>query len=185
MDFTIVDGVVLAVIAISAILAYSRGLVREALSIVAWIVAAVVAFVLAPAVEPLMREVPVLRDIIGASCELGVLAGFAVVFAAALIVFSIFTPLVAGAVSRSALGPVDQGLGFLFGVARGVLLVLIAFLVYEQVVGGGAGGVLAVDRSQSRALFGNLESDLARTLPADAPMWVAEQYETLTRACNG
>ena len=83
-----------------------------------------------------MREIPVLRDVIGTSCELGILAGFAVVFAVALIIVSLFTPLLAGAVHNSAIGPVDQGLGFLFGIARGVLLVVIALVVYNRVFGG-------------------------------------------------
>ena len=138
----------LAVIVLSAVLAYARGLVREALSIAGWIVAALAGFSFAPMLEPLMREIPVLRDIIGTNCELGILAGFAAVFAVALVLVSIFTPLLAGAVQNSALGPVDQGLGFLFGVARGVLLVVIALVVYNTVFGG-AGGVAQVDDSRS------------------------------------
>ena len=78
-----------------------------------------------------MREIPVLRDILGTSCELGILAGFAAVFVVALVLVSLFTPLLAGAVQNSAIGPVDQGLGFLFGIARGVLLVVIALVVYN------------------------------------------------------
>jgi membrane protein required for colicin V production len=181
--FTVVDAAVLGIVAISAMLAFARGFVRELLSIAAWVGAAVAAFIFAPAVEPLMREVPVLRDIIGTSCELGLLAGFAVVFAVALVLFSIFTPLLAGAVQNSALGPVDKGFGFLFGVARGALLVLIAFLVYDQVIGAD-GGVVAVDQSRSRALFADLQSDIGRQLPEEAPAWVASQYETLTRGCQ-
>jgi membrane protein required for colicin V production len=181
--FTAVDGVVLALIAVSALLAYARGLVRESLSIAGWVAAAVAAFLFAPSLEPLMREIPVLRDIIGTSCELGILAAFAVIFAAALLVFSIFTPLVSGLVSNSAIGPVDQALGLLFGVARGVLLVLIAFLVYERVLGG-EGGYAQVDNSQSRALMAGLEADLGDRLPDDAPGWVASQYEQLTRNCR-
>ena len=46
--FTAVDGVVLAVILISAILAYSRGFVREVLAILGWAAAAVAAFFLTP-----------------------------------------------------------------------------------------------------------------------------------------
>ena len=181
--FTVVDGVVLALIAISALLAYARGLVREMLSIAGWLGAAVVAFLFAPAVEPLIQEVPVLDRVIAGSCELGVIAAFAVVFAVALLVFSIFTPLVSGLVSNSAIGPVDQALGLLFGVVRGVLLVLIAFLVYERVLGG-EGGFAQVDNSRSRALMAGLEENLADRLPEDAPGWVRTQYEELTRNCR-
>jgi membrane protein required for colicin V production len=37
-------------------------------------------------------------------------------------------------VQRSALGGIDQALGFLFGAARGVLLIAIAFIVYDRVL---------------------------------------------------
>lgn len=179
--YTIVDAAVLAVILLSAVLAYSRGLVREMLSILGWIIAAVVGFTFAPAVEPLMREIPVLRDIIGQNCELGVLAGFAAVFAAALIVVSIFTPLLSGAVQNSALGPVDAGLGLLFGVARGVLLVIIALVVYNQVLG--AGGIAMVDQSRSRAVLDGVERQLTQDAPA-ALQWTVARYERLTANCT-
>jgi membrane protein required for colicin V production len=181
--FTIVDGVVLAVVVLSAILAWSRGFVRETLAILGWVVAGVAAFVFAPAVEPLMREVPVLRDVIGTSCELGLLAAFAAVFAVALVVATIFTPLLSGFVQNSALGPVDQGLGFLFGVARGVLLVVIALVVYHRVLGG-AEGFPQVDNSRSAVLLAGVQERLAGALPEDTPEWIAGQYEQLTSNCQ-
>lgn len=180
--FTIVDAVVLAVVVLSAVLAYARGLVREMLSIAGWVAAALAGFVFAPAVEPLTREIPILRDIIGTSCELGVLVAFVIVFAVALVVVSLFTPLLAGAVQNSALGPVDQGLGLLFGVARGVLLVVIALIVYRQVMGEG-GGVDIVDNSRSRDILAGVEAMIAGLLPDDAPQWIAAQFDRLTAGC--
>ena len=47
--FTIIDGVVALVIVLSALLAYSRGFVRESLAIAGWIAAGIVAFIFAPA----------------------------------------------------------------------------------------------------------------------------------------
>lgn len=182
-SFTLVDGIVLAVIVLSAILAYARGLVRESLSIVGWILAALAGFAFAPAVEPLIREIPGLRDVLGNSCELGILAGFAVVFVVAIIVISLITPFIAGAVQNSALGPVDQGLGFLFGVARGVLLIVIALIVYNRVFGG-AGGVAQIDNSHSVAVFSGLQARIAAMLPADAPQWIAARYAALTSSCS-
>ena len=182
-SFTLVDGVVLAVIVLSAILAYARGLVRESLSIVGWIIAAFAGFAFAPTVEPLIREIPLLRDVLGSSCELGILAGFAVVFVVALVIISLITPFIAGAVQNSALGPVDQGLGFLFGVARGVLLVVIALVVYNRVFGG-AGGVPQVDNSHSVAVFSGLQQRIADMLPQDAPQWIAARYAALMSSCS-
>jgi len=118
--FTIIDGVVALVIVLSALLAYGRGLVREAMAIVGWIAAAVLAFLFAPQVEPLVRELPVVGAFLADSCELSLVGAFAVVFAVALIVVSLFTPLFSSLVQRSVLGGLDQGLGFIFGVARGM-----------------------------------------------------------------
>lgn len=181
--YTLVDGVVLAVVAISAVLAYARGLVRELLSIVGWVAAAIAGYAFAPVVEPLMREVPVLRDVIGASCELGMLAAFVAVFAVALLIVSLFTPLLSGAVQNSAIGPVDQGLGLVFGAARGVLLVAIALIVYDRVLGG-AGGVAMIDDSQSRDVFTEIEGEVMAFLPENTSFWVIEKYATLTSNCN-
>ena len=110
--FTIVDAVVAVIILVSAILAYGRGVVREVLAIAGWVAAAVVAYIFAPQAEPLIQQIPVLDKFLGDSCELSIIAAFAGVFAVALIVMSIFTPLFSSAVQRSALGGLDQGLGF-------------------------------------------------------------------------
>src|SRR5690606_4270385 len=129
-------GGVALVIVISAILAYSRGFVREAMAIAGWVAAAVIAFLFAAKAEPLIREIPMLGDFLGDSCELSILAAFAAVFALSLVVVSLFPPLFASVVQRSALGGIDQGLGFLFGALRGVILVAVAFLVYDRVIAG-------------------------------------------------
>lgn len=180
--FTVIDGVVAAVIVISAILAYSRGLVREAMAILGWIAAAVLAFIFAPEVEPLMREVPVLGDFLGDSCELAIIAAFAAVFAVALVLASIFTPLLSGAVRDSALGGVDQGLGFLFGVARGVLLVAVAMIVYDRVASTEA--LPMVDNSRTAQIFERSQESLDEQIPDDAPGWIVARYEQLVSACG-
>lgn len=181
-DFTLIDGVVALVIVISALLAYGRGLVRELMAIVGWIVAAIVAFMFAPQVEPLVREVPVIGAFLADSCELSIIGAFAAVFAVALIVVSLFTPLFSGVVQRSAVGGIDQGLGFLFGVVRGVLLVAIGFFVYNIVVTGESYPV--VDESRSATVFLQLSERIENSEPEQALGWITQQYETLVGACG-
>lgn len=181
-NFTVVDGVVAIVILLSAVLAYSRGIVRETLSIAGWIGAAVAAYYLAPTVRPLILETPILSDFLGNSCELSVVAAFAAVFAGALILISIFTPVFAGAVQRSALGGVDQGLGFLFGVLRGALLVAVALIVYDRVLVGDP--IPMVDDSRSAEIFANLAERIATEIPSEAPEWFTERYEDLMSVCG-
>ncbi|MBT8475314.1 MAG: CvpA family protein [Alphaproteobacteria bacterium] len=179
--FTIVDGGVALVILISAILAYSRGFVREIMAIVGWVAAAVAAFYLTPAATPLVAEVPILNEFLDGSCELSVLAAFIGVFAIALIILSIFVPLLSGSVQRSAVGGVDQGLGFLFGALRGVLLVVVALIVYDRVVIGEP--IAEVEESRSAAIFAELQTSIAENIPAEVPGWIVDRYEDLVGDC--
>ena len=57
--FTIIDAVVAVVILLSAILAWSRGFVRESLAILGWIAAAVLAFLFAATLRPMIAQLPV------------------------------------------------------------------------------------------------------------------------------
>ncbi len=180
-SFTLVDAAVALVVVVSAILAYSRGLVREILAIAGWIAAAVAAFVLAPTVEPLVREVPYLGNIIGDSCELTIIAAFAAVFAVMLVVVALFTPLFSSLIRNSALGGIDQGLGFFFGVMRGILLVAVALLVFQRAVPPGT--VPMVDNSRSVGLFARVQASLTDNMPTDAPNWIVQRYEELTSSC--
>jgi membrane protein required for colicin V production len=181
-SFTVVDGVVALVILLSGVLAYSRGFVRETLSILGWVAAAVAGYLFAPAVKPLIEEIPVLSEFLGDSCELSIIAAFAGVFALALILISIFSPVFAGAVQRSALGGIDQGLGFLFGVLRGALLVVVALIIYDRVMVGEP--IAMVDASQSAEIFANLSDRIAERIPAEAPQWFVQRYEHLMTECG-
>jgi len=180
--FTIIDGVVALIIVLSALLAYSRGFVREAMAIAGWVAAAVLAFIFAPQVEPMIREIPVLGEFIADSCELSIIAAFAAVFAVALIVVSFFTPLFSSLVQRSALGGIDQGLGFFFGVARGILLVAVAFFVYDTVIT--AQTFTMVDESRSAQVFAQLTGQIENQNPEEALGWITRQYESLVGGCG-
>jgi membrane protein required for colicin V production len=179
--FTIFDGVVAGAIVISAVLAYSRGFVREVMSIAGWIAAAVVAFIFAPDVMPLLNEVPYLGDFIGDSCELGILAAFAAVFVLALVLISLFTPMFSSAVQNSALGGLDAGLGFLFGIARGALLVVVALIAYDRIAGDEP--IAAIAESRSAAIFAEAQSGVEDQIPTEAPDWIMARYEQLTGTC--
>jgi membrane protein required for colicin V production len=180
--FTIIDGIVAVVIILSALLAYSRGFMREALAIAGWIVAGILAFMFAPQVEPLVKELPVVGDFIAESCELSMIAAFTVVFAIALIIASLITPLFSSLIQRSALGGLDQGLGFLFGVARGILLITIAYFVYETIISSQQ--IAIIDDSRSARVFSQLTDRIESGNPEQALGWITTQYEQLVAACG-
>lgn len=180
--FTVVDGVVAVVIVLSALLAYSRGFVREAMAIAGWIAAGFLAFLFAPQVQPLVKELPVIGSFLSDSCELSIIAGFSAVFAVALVVASLFTPLFSSIVQRTALGGLDQALGFLFGVARGVLLVAVAFFVYDTVIT--SQDVAMIDDSRSAAVFSRFTGRIEEQNPEQALGWITTQYEQLVGVCD-
>ena len=66
---------------------------------------------------------PILAD----SCELSIIASFAAVFAITLMIVSFFTPLLSSLINKSVLSGVDQVLGFIFGVLRGIALSRLPF----------------------------------------------------------
>ncbi|MEM0977638.1 MAG: CvpA family protein [Pseudomonadota bacterium] len=182
--FTVVDGVVAVIIIISAILAYSRGFVRELLGIAGWVVAAIAAYYFTPDVTPLVQEIPVefVQNLFSGNCGLALLAAFAAVFAITLIAFAIFSPVFAGAIQRSALGAIDQGLGFLFGVARGVLIIVVALVLYDFIIGTGEGYAMVED-STSREMLRDTQAALIDSIAIEEiRLWFVTKYTELDAA---
>lgn len=118
---TAFDFVIIAIIVLSSIFAYSRGLVREALSIAAWVLAAVAAFYAFPYVLPYLdRYLPK-----GPVANIAAAAG---VFIVALVVLHMIAQILAKHAKHSHLSPVDRTLGLLFGLARGLVLACVLYI---------------------------------------------------------
>ena len=118
------DLAVLGVIALSAVFAFARGFVREALSIVAWVGASLITlYGFSSVYEIVVRFVttPLLADLVAG-------AGL---FVISLIMLTILTGYVARFVHSSTLSPIDRTLGLIFGLARGVFIVSLAYLVLD------------------------------------------------------
>jgi membrane protein required for colicin V production len=118
---TWIDGAALGVIVLSAVFSMVRGFVREALSILAWVGAGLVALRFYPPVEPYVASVLPEKSLV-------VFVAIGLVFIVTLIVFSLLAALLGGLVRDSPLSGVDRTLGLLFGAARGALLVCLAYI---------------------------------------------------------
>jgi membrane protein required for colicin V production len=121
-----VDIGVIAVIGLSAVFAFARGFVREALSIVAWVGAGFITYygygAVYAMVDPMVHN-PLLSQLIA----------YGGLFVASLIVLTIITGIAARAVRSTGLSPIDRTLGFVFGMLRGALIVSLAYLLVETV----------------------------------------------------
>lgn len=183
MEFTPVDGGVAVVVLVSAVLAYSRGFTRELFALVGWVVAFVVAYFAAPMVDPLLREIPAVGPMLAQSCIISLIAAFTLVVAAMLLILSVFTPIVANAVLESALGGIDRILGFVYGVARGLVLVAVAYLIYANFAGQGTWPML--EQAASRQLLDESARLITENLPESVPAWFGEKVDALMVNCEG
>lgn len=116
-----VDWAVLAVVVVSALLGMARGFVREVLALGAWVGAAVVAY------AGYLSLLPFVQSRID-DPNFAVPIAFGAIFLVALIVLSLLASLVARLVRGSTLAGLDRALGVVFGVARGAVLVMAAYI---------------------------------------------------------
>lgn len=154
-NFTAFDLVAALIVAASAILAYYRGFIRESMSILGWIIAAVVAYFAAPMFHPLISEIPVVGDFFAGSCEMSVIAAFAIVMAATLVALSILTMLISQVAKMPGVNALNSGAGFLFGAARGVFLVVLILIINDAIIPGGT--FRSVEESQSKRVLSNIQ----------------------------
>lgn len=127
-----VDVALLAICFISGILAMYRGLTREMLSIVSWIVAGAAGGYMFLYQKKLGEEV---SQQMGIGQPLVAQVGLAIgVFLITLIVVHLVTSRISDTILDSRVGMIDRMLGFGFGVVRGFLLVLIPFMFYQHFV---------------------------------------------------
>ena len=127
MPITLLDIILLAVMLISGLLAMIRGFMREILSIGAWAVAAIVTLYSYGRVLPMAKQY-FSSDMVAA----GVSAGG--VFLITLLIVSIITARISDMVLDSRVGALDRTLGFLFGLGRGLVIVVVAFLFFAWLV---------------------------------------------------
>lgn len=129
--FSYLDVALLAILALSGIVAMYRGLTREVLSILSWIAAAgaCVFFVL-----KYKEEARGIADQFHAPVLVAQVAIGGIIFLIVLIIVHLITARISDTVLDSRVGAIDRILGLLFGLARGFVLVVIPFMFYESFV---------------------------------------------------
>lgn len=159
---TIFDYLVLFVLACSVIVSTLRGLVKEVLSLVGWIISFIIANAYAEEFAIMLPDM-----LPGAIARL--IIAFIALFIGARILMLLFTMAVEAIVKSSGLTVADRGLGGLFGLARGLLIVLTVVLLC---------GMTAIPQQSfwKEALLSPLAETAARTakpfLPGDFARYV-------------
>jgi membrane protein required for colicin V production len=127
MPITLLDIVLILVMLVSGLLAMVRGFMREILSIIAWVLAAGATLYAYSKLLPVAKQY-FNNDIVAAVAVIGG------VFLLTLLVVSVLTVRLSDMVLDSRVGALDRTLGFLFGLARGLVIVVVAFMFFNWLV---------------------------------------------------
>ena len=127
MPITLLDIVLIFVMLISGLLAMVRGFMREVLSITAWALAAIVTLYSYSKLLPFAKQY-FNNDIVAA---IAVVGG---VFLLTLLIVSVMTIRISDMVLDSRVGALDRTLGFLFGLGRGLIIVVVAYMFFDWLV---------------------------------------------------
>jgi len=172
MAITLLDGILLVVMLISAVLAMIRGFSREIFSIASWGAAAVAALYfyksLSPAVANLIPSVasnPLVADAIAAI----------IVFLIVLIIVSYITMLIADMIIDSRIGVLDRTLGFIFGAARGALLVIVTLMGFLWLANENVPDWVA--NAKSKPMMENIGIGLRDALPENIEKTVRGYFD--------
>jgi membrane protein required for colicin V production len=162
MPITILDLVLLVVMLISGLLAMVRGFMREVLSIVSWGVAALAAVFAVPRVGPWAKQ---FFGTLGDTAVSFIVGGG--IFLLTLLIVSIFTVRISDMVLDSRIGALDRTLGFVFGLARGLIIVVVAFLFFAWFVPESRNQPDWVRSAKSKVLLQGTGQWLMSMLPDD------------------
>jgi membrane protein required for colicin V production len=119
---TVLDYVLLVIVALSALVGLWRGLVSEVVALLAWIVALIAAWLYASQVAVMLDDViaePAWRQV----------AGFALIFIGVLLLAAVLRFLLRELLRAAGLGPADRMFGTFFGIARGLAIAFVLVLV--------------------------------------------------------
>jgi len=119
---TLLDFAALLVVALSVLISVVRGAMREVMSIVSWVASVFLAVYLAPPAATLLPA-----QLANPSLRLGV--AFVAILLVSLLLFGLLALNLSKLVRKSGLSASDRALGALFGLARGVVILVVLALL--------------------------------------------------------
>ena len=122
-----IDWVIIVILCVSTLISLWRGFVREALSLLGWVAAFIIAHLFVEQMAALLSGA--ISNLTGRY-----VASYAILFVATLISFTVIVRLAGKLVSATGLTVLDRLLGTVFGFTRGVILILVITYVVQQLV---------------------------------------------------
>jgi membrane protein required for colicin V production len=163
------DIFLIVVMLVSGLLAMVRGFMREILSIAAWAAAAAVTIYFYARLLPFAKQY-FNNDYVAAGATIGGL------FLGTLIIVSILTVRISDKILDSRIGALDRTLGFLFGLARGLMIVVVAFIFFDWLVPQKSQPE-AVRSARSRVVLQSTGEWLKSLLPEDPEDTILKKFK--------
>lgn len=164
---TLLDIILIAVMVVSGLLAMVRGFVREVFAIVSWVAAALVTLYAYPHALPFAKQY-ISNDTFAMAATVGSL------FIVTLLIVSIITVRISDLVLDSRIGALDRTLGFLFGLARGFLIMVVAFLFFNWLVQNEQGQPEWIRDARTKLVLQSAGDWLISILPEDPESLIRE-----------
>lgn len=194
---------------LSAYLAMVRGFVREFFALISWIIAFFAAIYLAPMLQEPLKGIPGLDGLLR-NCQVLAFVSLVIVFGVALIVMGLLFYLLGGSGRARAAGGgagpavvsragnpsrsvLDQGLGFIYGAFRGLVLVAVIYIAYVVVARSNTDPDVGLPHGQNREqIEDSFSYSVVRPVaqfiwdqtPDEMPDWLAEQADALMGECD-
>ena len=121
------DIIILFIVGISALIAYSRGLIKEVLSIIGWILVTIIVIQLLPLVNPFVEKYIISGTFTAVASALFIGVTF-------LVIWVLFTGKIVDKIRSSKLSGLDRNLGLFFGIARACLLLILAYILTSWMI---------------------------------------------------
>ena len=177
--FDVVSG---GLILFSGLFAYFRGLIKEVLLILNWILAIIVAYFISPLIFTTISEIDFIMSILGDSCELMMILSFLVGFTLALITISFITYRISYFIETSIFSEINKIFGLFFGVLRGGLIIIIFLIIYNQVLKETDSWDF-IGLSKSNIITLAVQEKLLTQYPKNIPDWIISNYDSLLTNC--
>ena len=172
MFMTALDGLVIVVILFSAFLAMVRGFSREVLSLASWVIAAIAAVLLYKNLLPFVEAYLSNKTI-------ALIASLAIIFVIVFIIVSIITMKIADVIIDSRIGALDRTVGFIFGIVRGLFIMVIAMLLVNQLIKPEDQAPWLKD-AKTKPMLDSMSNKIWDLLPKD-PDWIFDKASSVLK----
>ncbi|ENN93429.1 CvpA family protein [Bartonella bovis] len=170
MSVTVLDGIVVIIIMFSSFLAMLRGFSREILSLLSWVISAVITLSLFKSVLPFAEQYLSNKTV-------ALIATLVMIFIITLIIVSIITIKISDFIIDSRIGKLDRIIGFIFGAFRGLLIAVIGILLINALIKPEQQSDWLKD-AKTKPILDSLSQQIWELLPKN-PDYVLEKLEKL------